>query len=169
MTDHELEQQTLAEHEYYARRDAQLNSPKQLARRLAAAEQKRLNGEAKQDRYIAYMEDKAAQRAAKAAAKVAAREEKRAERARKRTFAQNIRRAIKANKQRVKQQAWTPEQREQWNAKKRAYNRRNKLYEKLSAEHALEIHQPATKPDPLEVARINEWFKERERKRLGST
>ena len=167
MTDHELEQQALAEHEYYARRDAQLNSPKQLARRLAAAEQKRLNGEAKQDRYIAYMEDKAAQRAAKAAAKVAAREEKRAARARKRTFAQNMRRAIKADKQRVKQQAWTPEQREQWNAKKRAYYKVRR--DKVKAEITGHVYEAPFKPDPLELARINEWFKERERERLGST
>ena len=96
-------------------------------------------------------EQKQAAIAARKAAKEVAKEAARLERARPKTAAE-----LEAK-------------RKAYNEAQNDRNRRNRLYEKLSAEHALEIRQPATKPDPLELARINEWFKERERKRLGNT
>ena len=84
--------------------------------------------------------------------------------------------ARKAAKEAARLERARPKTAAELEAKRKAYNeaqndrnRRNRLFKKLLAEHALEIRQPATKADPLEVARINEWFKERERKRLGST
>ena len=96
-------------------------------------------------------EQKQAAAAARKAAKEAAKEAARLERARPKTAAE-----LEAK-------------RKAYNEAQNDRNRRNGLYKKLSAEHALEIRQPATRADPLEVARINEWFKENIGKPLGST
>ena len=80
-----------------------------------------------------------------------------------------VKEAARLERDRPKTAAELEAKRKAVNERQNDQKRRNRLYKKLSAVHALEIRQPATKADPLEVARINEWFKENIGKPSAST
>ena len=145
-----------AEEEFHARRQAQLTSPYQIARHAAAVEKRRIIGEAKQDAY----EAKEKEKQAKLDAKVEWLMERRLSREERSARNKAKRKALVADRQRRRQQAWTPEERAAWNEKQRMYYRIRRA--KVEAEVRQRVALRAI-PDPVidkdEAARVSAWIK----------
>ena len=101
------EAEIIRDEEFFARQQAQLMSPYQIARHAAAVERRRIIGEAKQDAY----EAKEKEKQAKLDAKVEWLMERRLSREERSARNKAKRKALVADRQRRRQQAWTPEER----------------------------------------------------------
>ena len=141
-----------AEEEFHARRQAQLTSPYQIARHAAAVEKRRIIGEAKQDAWEA--------KGRAEEARIAAKMEQRRQREWRAEGNRIKRKALVADRQRRRQQAWTPEERAAWNEKQRMYYRIRRA--KVEAEVRQRVALRAI-PDPVidkdEAARVSAWIK----------
>ena len=150
------EAEIIRDEEFFARQQAQLNSPYQIARHAAAIERRRIIGEAKQDAY----EAKEKEKQAKLDAKVEWLMERRLSREERSARNKAKRKALVADRQRRKQQAWTPEERAAWNEKQRMYYRIRRA--KVEAEVRQRVALRAI-PDPVidkdEAARVSAWIK----------
>ena len=150
------EAEIIRDEELFARQQAQLNSPYQIARHAAAVERRRIIGEAKQDAY----EAKEKEKQAKLDAKVEWLMERRLSREERSARNKAKRKALVADRQRRKQHAWTPEERAAWNEKQRMYYHVKRAKVKMMARQYVALRAI---PDPVidkdEAARVSAWIK----------